>query len=91
MHMFKRFVLAAAVSAGTLFFSMGCGHENAATQEVLSAAAVDLSCDESVLEFSEDTPMEKRVTGCGRSLTYMYKCNPAAGGGQDCRWKAVPR
>ncbi len=68
---------------------MSCGHEGAATQQVRSAAAVDLSCDESVIELVEDVPMEKRATGCGKSLTYMYKCNPTAGGGQDCRWKAV--
>ena len=73
-----------------LVFLAGCGHENAGTQQVRSAAAVDLSCDESVIELVEDTPMEKRVSGCGRKLTYMYKCNPTAGGGQDCRWKAVP-
>lgn len=89
--MFKHFVLVAAVSVGLLVFSVSCGHENAATQEVRSAAAVDLSCDASVIEFTEDAPMEKRVSGCGRTLTYMYKCNPTAGGGQDCRWKAVPR
>jgi hypothetical protein len=33
--------------------------------------------------------MVKRVSGCGRTLTYMSKCNPTAGGGQDCRWKPV--
>jgi hypothetical protein len=69
---------------------IGCGHESAATQQIRSAAAVDLSCDESVIEIVEDAPMEKRVSGCGRTLTYMYKCNPTPGGGQDCRWKAVP-
>lgn len=88
--MFKHLVLVAAGFLFSLVIAMGCGHESAATQQVRSAAAVDLSCDESVIEFVEDTPMEKRVTGCGRTLTYMYKCNPSAGGGQDCRWKAVP-
>jgi len=100
MRMLKHFVLVTAKSilplvaltGGVLLvFSAGCGHENAATQEVRSAAAVDLSCDASVIEFTEDTPMEKQVSGCGRTLTYMYKCNPTAGSGQDCRWKAVPR
>lgn len=67
-----------------------CGHESAATQQVLNAAAVDLSCDRSVLEFVEDQPMRKRVSGCGRALTYMNKCNPASGGGQVCNWRPVP-
>jgi len=96
MHMFKQVVLVAGgfplvvLAGGLPLVSLtGCGHENAATQQVRSAAAVDLSCDESVIEFTEDTPMEKRVNGCGRTLTYMYKCNPTHGGGQDCRWKAV--
>lgn len=68
----------------------GCGHESAAMQEVRTAAAADLDCDESALQFVEDTPMQKRVSGCGGTLTYMYKCNPGAGGGQTCRWRAVP-
>ncbi len=88
MHMFKHVIIFPLVVL--LVFWTGCGHENAATQQVRSAAAVDLSCDESVIEIVEDTPMEKRVSGCGRTLTYMYKCNPTVGGGQDCRWKAVP-
>lgn len=86
--MSKRTIFVALVSMGLFALGVGCGHENAAMQEVRSAAAVDLSCDASVLEFTEDAPMQKRVTGCGRSLTYMYKCNPAPGG-QDCRWKPV--
>jgi len=69
---------------------VGCGHESAATQRVRSAAAADLDCDASVIEIVDDAPMEKRVEGCGRELTYMYKCNPSSGGGQDCRWKPVP-
>jgi len=68
---------------------MGCGHESAATQQIRNAAAVDLECDASVIEFVKDDPMEKQVSGCGRTLTYMYKCNPADGGGQECRWKPV--
>ena len=88
--MFKQLVLLAAGFLLLLVLGVGCGHESAATQQVRSAAAVDLSCDESVIEFVEDAPMEKRVAGCGRTLTYMYKCNPSAGGGQDCRWKSVP-
>jgi hypothetical protein len=67
----------------------GCGHESAATQQVRSAAAVDLDCDASMIEFVDDEAMVKRVSGCGRTLTYMSKCNPTAGGGQDCRWKPV--
>jgi len=64
-----------------------CGHESAATQEIRSAASVDLDCEPSQIEFVDDSPMEKRVSGCGRTLTYMYKCNAAYGGGQSCRWK----
>lgn len=58
-------------------------------QQIRSAAAIDLECEASMIEFIDDKPMEKRVTGCGRTLTYMYQCNPAVGGGQDCRWKPV--
>ncbi len=72
-----------------LMLAWGCGHESAATQQVRSAAELDLECDASVIEFVEDAPMEKRVTGCGRTLTYMYRCSPTAGGGQECRWKPV--
>ncbi len=68
---------------------VGCGHESAATQQVRSAASVDLECDASMIEIVQDEPMQKRVTGCGRTLTYMYKCTPTAGGGQSCRWKPV--
>ena len=74
--------------AAIMVLALGCGHESAATQQVRSAAAVDLDCDESVIEFVEDEPMQKRVSGCGRTLTYMYQCTPTAGG-QSCRWKAV--
>lgn len=88
--MFKHLILVATVFIFSLAVVIGCGHENAATQQVVNAAAVDLSCDESVIEIVKDTPLEKRVSGCGRTLTYMNKCNPTAGGGQACRWKAVP-
>ena len=73
----------------SLVLSFACGHESAATQQVRSAASVDLECDPSMIELDEGKPMEVRATGCGRALTYMYKCNPAAGGGSDCRWKPV--
>jgi len=43
-----------------------------------------------MIEFVDDAPMQKRVRGCGQTLTYMYKCNPTTGGGKDCRWKPVP-
>jgi len=76
--------MAAVMALGT-----GCGHESAATQQIRSAAAVDLDCDASMIEFVEDKPMSKRVSGCGRTLTYMSMCNTSAGGGQRCEWKAV--
>ena len=41
-----------------------------------------------LIEFVDDKAMQKRVSGCGRTLTYMYKCNGTAAG-QDCRWKPV--
>jgi hypothetical protein len=69
--------------------ALGCGHEPASTQQVRSAASVDLNCDASMIEFVDDKPAVKRVSGCGRTLTYMSKCNATAGGGQDCRWRAV--
>lgn len=72
-----------------LILLQGCGHESAATQQVRSAAAVDLSCDPSMIEFVDDEAMVKRVSGCGRTLTYMSKCNATSGGGQACRWKPV--
>jgi hypothetical protein len=68
---------------------LGCGHESAATQQVRSAAAVDLDCDASMIEFVDDEAMVKRVSGCGRTLTYMSKCNATVGGGQACSWKPV--
>jgi len=83
--MLNRVVYIAAIAA----LVWGCGHESAATQQIRSAASVDLECDASMIEFVDDQPMEKRVTGCGRTLTYMYKCNVANGGGQSCRWKPV--
>ena len=72
-----------------LVLILGCGRESAATQEIRSAASVDLECEASLVEFVEDEPMVKRVSGCGRTLTYMYKCHATVGGGQSCRWKPV--
>lgn len=83
--MSNRVAYIAAVAA----FLWGCGHESAATQQVRNAASVDLECDASMIELVEDEPMRKQVTGCGRSLTYMYQCTATAGGGQTCRWKPV--
>jgi len=75
--------------AAIMSLSLGCGHESAATQHVRSAAAVDLDCDASMIDVVDDKAMAKRMSGCGRTLTYMYKCTATAGGGQDCRWKPV--
>ena len=75
--------------AAIMVLSMGCGHESAATQQVRSAAAVDLDCDASMIEFVDDQAMVKRVSGCGRTLTYMSKCNATSGSGQTCSWKPV--
>ncbi|MDH4282088.1 MAG: hypothetical protein OEV36_05515 [Myxococcales bacterium] len=75
--------------AAILVLSLGCGHESAATQEIRNAASIDLDCEASSIEFVEDKPMQKRVSGCGRTLTYMSKCNATAGGGQACSWKPV--
>ena len=83
--MWKAFI--GVVGIASLAFA--CGHESAATQQVRSAAAVDLECEASMIEFVDDSPTQKRVSGCGRTLNYMYKCSPSAGGGQDCRWKPV--
>ena len=84
LHVTTRFVVALA-----FVFAAACGHESAATQQVRNAASVDLECDPSQLEFVDDSPMQKRISGCGKTLTYMYKCNATSGGGQDCRWKPV--
>lgn len=81
--------LSYASSALIFVLVWGCGHESAATQQVRSAASVDLECEPSMIELSEDGPMVLRASGCGRTLSYMYKCNPSGGGGQDCRWKPV--
>ncbi len=75
--------------AAIMALVVGCGHESAATQQIRTAAAVDLDCEASMIEFVDDAPMQKRVRGCGQTLTYMYKCNPTTGGGKDCRWKPV--
>lgn len=83
--MLNRVVYVAAIAA----LGWGCGHESAATQQVRSAASVDLECDASMIELVDDEPMAKRVTGCGRTLTYMYQCNTEVGGGQSCRWRPV--
>ncbi len=83
--MSKRELILVAAAA----FIAGCGHESAAIEQVRSAAAVDLECEGSMIEFIDDQPMRKRVSGCGRTLTYMYQCVPESGGGQSCRWKAV--
>jgi hypothetical protein len=92
--MLKKVVPVAAIKALSLIsliglIGVGCGHESAATQQVRSAAAVDLDCDASMIEFVDDEAMVKRVSGCGRTLTYMSKCNATAGGGQACSWKPV--
>lgn len=87
--MLNEVVPIAAVIVLGLPLLLGCGHESVATQQVRSAAAVDLSCDPSMIEFVDDEAMVKRVSGCGRTLTYMSKCNATSGGGQDCRWKPV--
>ncbi len=81
----KRLIELAAV----VLLLAGCGHESAAKQQIRSAAAVDLACDEAAIEFVQDEPMQKRVTGCGRTLTYMSKCVSTAGGGQKCQWRPV--
>ena len=73
----------------SVVLSVGCGHESAAIQQIRSAATTDLECEASAIEIVEDRPMEKRVSGCGRTLTYMHECNPTSGGGQECRWKPV--
>jgi len=75
--------------AAILWLSSGCGHESATTQQVRSAAAVDLDCEASMIEFVDDKPMMKRVSGCGRTLTYMHRCIAVAGGGQSCHWMPV--
>jgi hypothetical protein len=71
--------------AAIMALIVGCGHESAATQQIRSAAAVDLDCEESLIEFVDDGALQKRVSGCGRTLTYMHRCNP----GGDCSWKPV--
>jgi hypothetical protein len=75
-------------AAGLLALLLACGRESAATQQIRSAAAVDLDCDESQIELVYDEPMVKRASGCGRTLTYMYKCG-TSNGRQQCRWKPV--
>jgi len=87
----KKVVQVAAIMVFSLLglLDLGCGHESAATQQVRSAAAVDLDCDASMIEFVDDEALVKRVSGCGRTLTYMSKCNATAGGGRACSWKPV--
>lgn len=79
----------------------GCGHDSARTQQVRSAAAIDLRCEESAIELVEEEPMRVRVEGCGETMTYMYRCRAVSryGGSygesarqaavQECRWAPV--
>ncbi len=76
---------------GLWFSTAGCG-ETAASLQVRSAAAADLDCDESAVVVADDRPYEKRVEGCGRSLTYVRYCGNAdpedgAWAGR-CEWTA---
>ena len=66
----------------------GCGGESAATQQVRSAAAVDLGCNKAAIEIVEEAPFEKTVRGCGQTLVYSRVC----GGGSTgrCYWLAKP-
>lgn len=75
--------------ATVMLFGVACGHESAATQQIRNAASADLDCDPTLIEFVHDKPLEKRVTGCGRTLTYMHQCNATAGGGTECSWRPV--
>jgi hypothetical protein len=51
----------------------GCA-ETAADVQVRHAASEDLECDVSALQIVENRPYEKRVEGCGRTVTYVRSC-----------------
>ena len=73
-------------SSALLLVVLGACADNAATQQVRSAASVDMGCHESSIEFVQDAPLEKTVRGCGQELTYMRQCGGRATG--SCRWQA---
>lgn len=96
--MIKQFILICVLGA----FVVSCGHDSARTQQVRSAAALDLGCEESAIELVEEDPMRVRVQGCGETMIYMYRCRAVSRHGgsygesasaasiQECRWAPVP-
>lgn len=42
--------------------------------QVRTAAAADLNCHQSAIEFVDDRPLEKHVRGCGQELIYSRVC-----------------
>jgi hypothetical protein len=95
--MMKHTILICALGACVV----GCGHDSARTQQVRSAAAVDLGCEESAIKFVEEEPTRVRVEGCGDAMTYRYQCRAVSRYGgpygesaseaavQECRWAPV--
>jgi hypothetical protein len=53
--------------------AVGCA-ETAADLQVKHAASEDLECDVSALQIVENRPYQKRVEGCGRTVTYVRSC-----------------
>ncbi|MEZ4286742.1 MAG: hypothetical protein R3A47_01050 [Polyangiales bacterium] len=88
-----------AMSVG--FLILGCGRESSAVMQVKSAASSDLACGEDKVTIVDDRPTLKRVEGCGRARTYMYRCRAVSHQGglygenttvaavQECLWAPV--
>ncbi|MEM9191957.1 MAG: hypothetical protein AAGF12_22480 [Myxococcota bacterium] len=78
---------------GVVFLGLGGCATTAADATVRATAAIDLDCDESALVLSGEGPMQKRVEGCGRAVTYVRRCgaaDPSHGAyASRCRWSAV--
>ena len=63
--------------------------ESAASQEVRTAAAVDLDCDPSEIELNEARPRQTIASGCGKEQFYRYKCFGAKSDKKDCKWVPI--
>lgn len=70
------------------FGASACG-ASSAEQQVRSAASADIGCNDAALEIVSDKPLEKTVTGCGQTITYVKRCGGKASTG-NCWWMVYP-
>jgi hypothetical protein len=75
---------------GAALLASGCGHQaTTASQDVRSAAAVDLDCDPSEIKLDERRPQQTIASGCGKEQIYRYKCFGAKSDKKDCKWVPI--